>query len=313
MNSLKMALPLLLSLGCVPGQAVASTLLGADIQTQIVFADTYVTTGANSTVFGSALSDVATTGANATVTGNLVSVGASTIGANAQLTGNMTAGGVATTGANSTVGGSVQAGGAASTGENSKVVGDISAISPISIGAGGSAGSLGGTVIVPNTLIGTLDAMVKNIAGQITFAQAALSKMVGTLLAPTITTDTTLRSGVYNAASLSTTAGTTLTLDGQGLNDQFWVFNITDILATGASTNIVLLNGGLNNSVIWNTGGYASLGANSNFLGTILADTYVSVGAHTDVTGVGGSCGGIFSATWRSRLFGPRRGIRRHR
>ena len=56
-------------------------------------------------------------------------------------------------------------------------------------------------------------------------------------------------------------------------------------------------NMNLGSTLTWNVGsGYVSLGANSNFLGTILAKTYIAVGASTVVAGVNGSCG-IYSAT----------------
>lgn len=100
-----------------------------------------------------------------------------------------------------------------------------------------------------------------------------------------------------NAANLSTTAGITLTLDGQNRSNQSWVFNIDDYLVTGAAMKIVLINADASNSVIWNSGGYTSLGASGEFIGTILAKDYVSVGAGTSVTGVGSACGGLFSAT----------------
>lgn len=74
------------------------------------------------------------------------------------------------------------------------------------------------------------------------------------------------------------------------------VFNFADYLTTGASTKIVLINGGANDSTVWNTGSYASLGANASFFGTALASSYVSVGAETNVAGIGASCGGLFSA-----------------
>jgi predicted acyltransferase (DUF342 family) len=260
------------------------------------------TGGASSSVSGDFVSGgVLTTGDGSTIGGSIMSSGAATIGAGSRVAGDMTSGGAATTGDSSRVGGDLKSGGAASTGANSTVVGDVAAVGLISIGANSLVGSqhaLMASPLAPLGLTASLEALVTSLALQVSSAQGALSKMVSTfLLAPTITTDRTLVSGVYSAASLSTTAGTTLTLDGQGLEDQYWVFNIADILATGASTNIVMINAGKNSAVVWNTGGYASLGANSTFLGEILAQTYVSVGAHTDVAGVGGACGAIFSAT----------------
>jgi hypothetical protein len=114
-------------------------------------------------------------------------------------------------------------------------------------------------------------------------------------LAPTMVTSKTFLAGVYSAPSWSTTAGTTLTLDGQNMANQTWVFNIADILATGANSHIKLVNAGANAQVFWNAGGYASLGANSTFFGTVLAKTYISVGADAVVSNFGASCGGLFA------------------
>lgn len=279
------------------------------------------TTGASSAVFGDLVSVGAATtgGAGSTVSGNIVSggaasigdgsliggdvtaSGASTIGANSHIAGNMISGGAVNTGANSFVGGSILSGGAASTGGNSTVVGAVGAIGAITVGANGMIGSSQALVAQPiaaTAATAALVATVSTAATSVSNARSALDKLgAGTVLAATLTTDQTLFSGVYSAASLSTTAGTTLTLDGQGLADQFWVFNIADILATGASTTIALKDFGANSSVIWNTGGYASLGADSSFVGTILAKDYISVGANTVASGVGSSCGGLYSAT----------------
>jgi hypothetical protein len=75
----------------------------------------------------------------------------------------------------------------------------------------------------------------------------------------------------------------------------------------GANTNIVMNNVGENSSVIWNilgnsAGGaglgYATLGAGVDFIGVILANTHITVGAGVaQVSGVGDSCGGLYSAT----------------
>ena len=120
----------------------------------------------------------------------------------------------------------------------------------------------------------------------------------GAALEATMPTSTSLDEGVYSAASLSTTAGTTLYLDGHNLTNQTWVFNISGILATGANTTIQLIHAGANAQVFWNTGGHVSLGAGSTFLGHILATDYISVGAHAQLKHLDdSSCGGLFSAT----------------
>jgi len=268
-------LALLVTLACTAAQARAEgvPLFGQSLNGTSVFAHTYATTGANSTVTGDIVSgDVATMGAASLLSGNLLSLGASTIGANAVVSGNMLSGGAATVGANAYVAGTVEALGAVTLSASSTTHG-----------------------------AGTLSALPMNVqsdAQQIGAAQAALKNMgQGTALGTTMTLDTTLYPGVFTAANLSTTAGITLTLDGQNRPNQSWVFNIDDYLVTGAAMKVVLINADASNSVIWNSGGYTSLGASGEFIGTVLAKDYVSVGAGTSVTGVGTACGGIFSAT----------------
>ena len=344
MNTMKLALPLLIALAYAPAYATSSTtvspLFDLNADSLTVFANTYATSGANSIIYGNVLSgDVSTIGAAAKVYGNEVSVGANTAGgAASQVTGNIWSGGVLTTGQSSITGGSLKSSGAGTMGDSAKVSGNMTSGGVTTVGAnavltgnllsGGTAtvsasGTVGGTIgatgvitvpssysgtpthlasspIVPTDFTQSIQNTVTSTANQVSAAQVALGNMgAGTGLAATMTTNTTLLSGVYSAASLSTTAGTTLTLDGQGKANQFWVFNIADILAFGGTTNIVLANPGVGDSVIWNvTNGYASLGDTAHVIGTILAKTYISVGANAIVTGVNASsCGGVFSAT----------------
>ena len=260
------------------------------------------TSARNATVTGSISSGgVLTTGDHAVVGANITSSGASTVGANSQIGGNMVSDGAATTGASSIVRGNIETGGAASIGATATVVGEVAAVGAITVPPSSTIGSQrmrSSSPIDPTTYTAGINSRVSSGASSVATAQNALMRMgTGTALAATITTDRTLFSGVYSAASLSTTAGTPLYLDGQNLDNQYWSFNIADILATGASTDIVLINAGFNSGVIWNIGGYASLGASSTFIGTILAEKYISVGANAKVFGVENSCGGLYSAT----------------
>jgi hypothetical protein len=141
----------------------------------------------------------------------------------------------------------------------------------------------------------------------LTTLKTSLSSMQSTeTLEPTFTKDSTLFAGVYDAASWSTTAGTTLTLDGQGLDNAMWVFNIDDVLAFGGNTTVKLSNVGTNAQVFWNVGsvaspgGYASLGDGADVIGIIIADSYVMVGANATVYGASpdnGNYGGVYSTT----------------
>jgi hypothetical protein len=289
-----------------------------------VLSGDYGTAGANSSIYGNfQTTNVATAGAHALVDGNMQSILAGTIGDSARVTGNFQTGLVGTVGANAVVTGNFVTGLAGSTGANANVNGnfitgmvgstgagsaiagnfDVGAGYAQTLGAGSTAGGIGVTNATATAAMAAMkSAMTSSFAGaigELNSAKTTLSAMgAGTGLAATMTVDTTFKSGVYSAASFSTTAGTTMRLDGQGQDNQIWVFNIADILSTGASSKIELVNAGKNAQVFWNTNGYASLGASSTFLGTVLAETYISVGANTLVSNLGSSaCGGLFSAT----------------
>ena len=136
-------------------------------------------------------------------------------------------------------------------------------------------------------------------ASQVTAAQNSFGALAsGWALGTTMPTSMTLYGGgVFSAANFSTTASTTLVLDDQNVRHD-WVFNITDYLVTGASSKVIMSNLNSGSTLTWNVAnGYASLGASSNFLGTILAKTYIAVGASTVVASMNGSCGAVYSAT----------------
>jgi len=243
---------------------------------------------------------VATVGAGGAIGGCLTSSGAATIGANASVTGDLISGGIATTGDSAKVGGNISSGGYASIGANSQVTGTVAGVGATVIGAGGTTGSLftlASSPITPTSFTASLVSAVSNNASQVANKQNYYSAMgMGTGLGTTMTTSMTLTGGgVFSAANFTTTAGMTLTLNDQGAPHD-WVFNIADYLVTGASTNVVMMNPHPDSTVTWNvTNGYVALGASNNFLGTILANQYISVGASATVKAINRSCG-IYSA-----------------
>ena len=313
-------IPLLAALVCVTGPASAASSIGSELMSFSVLSGTYVstgdsakiygnvlartygTTGANSAIYGNFQSgDVATAGANAMVQGDFQAILDGTTGANSTVKGNFQAGTTGTTGAYSAIKGNFLSGAAGTTGANSTIDGTFKAGGAVSLGASSSIAGVNGVPVQADTLKMT-DSMTLHLAvakSQLDTEKIVLTSMgSGIVLVPTMTIDTTLKAGVYSAASWSTTAGTTLYLDGQNKANQSWVFNITNILATGASTKIELINAGADSKVFWNTGGYASLGASSTFVGTILATDYISVGASANLrNSPGSSCGGLFSST----------------
>ena len=237
------------------------------------------------------------------VQGNVVSGGVLTVGGKTggqvqgpRVEGSITSSGASTIGAFAEVGGDMLSGGAATTGANSLVEGKIEATGAVSIGASGVVNGGVFSSTPPDLSAVRTDVLAE--ATQVTAAQTELFSMgLGTALAATMTVDTTLAAGIYSAASFSTTAGKTLTLLGDGSDDLSWVFNITDILAFGGTTNIVIDNVGANASAYWNSGGYITTGAGSDVIGTLLVYTYIAVGANAIVRDVGTSCGAVYSAT----------------
>lgn len=94
----------------------------------------------------------------------------------------------------------------------------------------------------------------------------------------------TLTSGVYNDPSSFGIAGT-LTLDGQNNPDAVWIFQAGSTLSTGANSAVVLINGAQASNIFWQIGSSATLGANTQFAGTMLAFTSITLGSGTTVNG----------------------------
>lgn len=101
----------------------------------------------------------------------------------------------------------------------------------------------------------------------------------------------TLTPGLYKA-DVSAGITDTLTLDAQGNPDAVWVFQIGSTLTTADNSTVSFINGASPCNVYWQVGSSATLGTNSTFVGTILADT--SITATTGATinnAAAGRCG----------------------
>jgi hypothetical protein len=108
-------------------------------------------------------------------------------------------------------------------------------------------------------------------------AQAAYNDLAGR---PCNTTSPnlngTLAPGVYcfpSSASLTTT----LVLDGQGNANAVFVFQIPTTLITATNSSVQLINGASAKNVFWQVGTSATLGTNTAFKGTIIANTSVTL------------------------------------
>ncbi|PPF80302.1 DUF3494 domain-containing protein [Subtercola sp. Z020] len=90
--------------------------------------------------------------------------------------------------------------------------------------------------------------------------------------------------GVYKSTSTLALSGT-VTLDGQGNPNSVFIFQVASSLNTATASRVNLTNGARSCNVFWQVGASAVLGTNSNFVGTIMALTSISVETGTDVAG----------------------------
>jgi hypothetical protein len=108
----------------------------------------------------------------------------------------------------------------------------------------------------------------------------------GAVTIPTELGGTSPAPGVYSSLSGTFTITTgTLTLDGGGDPNAFWIFQMATTLITGTGTSIVLTDSAQSTNVFWQVGSSATLGVSSVFVGTILALTSISVDTDAVVTG----------------------------
>lgn len=93
-----------------------------------------------------------------------------------------------------------------------------------------------------------------------------------------------LVSGVYNAPSSLSVNGV-LTLDGGGDPDAVWIFQIGSTLVTATGSSVNLINGARASNVFWQVGSSATLGVDSQFAGSILAQESITLNTGADLVG----------------------------
>jgi hypothetical protein len=145
---------------------------------------------------------------------------------------------------------------------------------------GGDLGVSPGTAITgfpPGTVTGTIhsaDALAESAQADATTAYNAAAAQATTA---TITADLggqALDPGVYTGTTLSITG--TLTLDAHGDPNALFVFQSAKTLITASESTVSLINGANPCNVYWQLGSSATLGTNSVFVGTVLAQASVS-------------------------------------
>jgi hypothetical protein len=125
-------------------------------------------------------------------------------------------------------------------------------------------------------------------AGGQTALAIAFANAMASPGAVTLTADLggqTLTPGVYSVASSLAITGT-LVLDAQGNPDAVWIFQIGSTLTTAVNnSDVLLLNGAQAQNVFWAVGSSATLNGGTNFVGTIMAQASITVGAGVNVNG----------------------------
>jgi hypothetical protein len=102
---------------------------------------------------------------------------------------------------------------------------------------------------------------------------------------PTELAGSTLTAGVYNSAAGTFGMTGTLVLDGANNADSIFIFQTASTLITGGTGNVTFIRGAQACNVFWKVGSSATLGAGSNFSGTILAHDSISLGNGVTVLG----------------------------
>jgi hypothetical protein len=135
----------------------------------------------------------------------------------------------------------------------------------------------------PASITGTMhagDATAQTAQGDLTTAYNNAAGAAGGAVLPPDIGGSTLPPGVYKTTSAQPSLGITgnLTLDGQGDPNATWIFQIVSTLDTAAGNSQVLLIGSAqSHNVIWQVGSSATLGTNTIFEGTIMAQASVTL------------------------------------
>ena len=96
----------------------------------------------------------------------------------------------------------------------------------------------------------------------------------------------TLTPGTYTFDSSAQLTGT-LTLDGQGSTNATFIFQVGSTLTTASASSVELINGAGSCAVFWQVGSSATLGTTTDFQGTIMAMTSITMNTGATI-GVGG-------------------------
>ena len=133
----------------------------------------------------------------------------------------------------------------------------------------------------PGTLTGTRhlgDAVAMTAQGDLTVAYNNAAAAAGGAVLPADIGGLTLAPGVYKTTSAQPSLGITGNLTLSGNASGVWIFQVMSSLTTAAGNSQVILSGGaLSKNVFWQIGSSATLGTNTTFAGTIMAQASITL------------------------------------
>ena len=80
-----------------------------------------------------------------------------------------------------------------------------------------------------------------------------------------------LTHGVYCFPSADVALSGTLILDAEGDRDAVWIFRIDGTLTTAPGVSVLVVGNGYDGNAFWRTGGMATIGARTSFIGNLFA------------------------------------------
>lgn len=95
----------------------------------------------------------------------------------------------------------------------------------------------------------------------------------------------TLRRGVYCFAANDVTLRGTLILDAEGDRDAVWIFRIGGTLTTAPNASVLVANNGYDGNVFWRTGGTATVGSGTSFIGNLFAGASITFQSGASLSG----------------------------
>lgn len=156
----------------------------------------------------------------------------------------------------------------------------------------GDVGVSPGTAVTgfpPGTVVGTIHEADPTAAGAIADLTTAYNDAAGRTLCPVTVAGNlggqTLTPGLYKSTSGLEISSGDLTLDAQGNANAVFIFQMVSSLDTAAGLHVILAGGAKASNVFWQVGTSATLGTNSTFVGTIMADQSISLNTGATLNG----------------------------